>query len=122
MIEPKFKNPSDYEKAQLLMQPIFIRLIDNIRKQSELLTWVVEYQQGETLADGYFVTLKKDGFEITKNLWELCFDVCFLNYQSSSDLVEIDHSLLEDDQELDWLAIDTKTKLLVEKLLIIQHI
>lgn len=122
MIEPKFKNPSDYEKAKLLMQPIFIRLIDNIRKQSELLTWVVEYQQGETLADGYFVTLKKDDFGITKNLWELCFDVCFLNYQSSSDLVEVDHSLLEDEQELDWLAIDTKTKLLVEKLLIIQHI
>ncbi len=39
IIEPKFKNKSEYNQAQLLMQPIFIRVIDNIRKESESSGW-----------------------------------------------------------------------------------
>ena len=35
-MNPKFKDIIAWEQAQLLMQPAFIRVLDNLRKQLEL--------------------------------------------------------------------------------------
>ena len=40
---PKFANQQAWQQAELLMQPAFIRLIDNIRKQLEQSDWRGKY-------------------------------------------------------------------------------
>ena len=40
---PKFANSQDWQQANLLMQPAFIRVIDNIRKQLETSDWHGSY-------------------------------------------------------------------------------
>lgn len=58
-MRPKFKNILEYEKTQLLLQPIYIRLIDNIRQESELLEWDVSYEEITEPFPGYILCLKK---------------------------------------------------------------
>ena len=41
---PKFADITSWEQAELLMQPAFIRIIDQIRKQLEESTWKGTYQ------------------------------------------------------------------------------
>jgi hypothetical protein len=41
---PKFTNTVAWQQAELLMQPAFIRLIDNIRKQLEVSSWKETYE------------------------------------------------------------------------------
>jgi hypothetical protein len=41
---PKFPNPTAWHQAEILMQPAFIRVIDNIRKQLEQTTWKGSYE------------------------------------------------------------------------------
>lgn len=41
---PKFSTSEAWRQAELLMQPAFIRLIDNIRKQLEQSTWRGSYR------------------------------------------------------------------------------
>lgn len=60
MIEPKFKNAQEYELAQVLMQPIFIRLLDNIRKESELSNYDVSYEEINEPFPSYIVAIKKE--------------------------------------------------------------
>ncbi len=44
------------------------------------------------------------------SLWELCCCVCFQSYPSEA-AVTVDQSLWDDqDEEVDWLAVDTKAK------------
>lgn len=120
---PKFANIVEYEKAQLLLQPIYIRLIDNIRKQSELLAWMVEYQEISEPFPGYLVSLKKDNYLKKYNLWDLCFQVCFLSYQQGQiEPVQADKMLIDDRGELNWEELENKTKNLVIKLLTIEDI
>jgi hypothetical protein len=114
---PKFENIIEYEKAQLLLQPIYIRLIDNIRKQSELLEWSVEYQEISEPFPGYLISLKKNDYLKKYNLWDLCFQICFTAYQQGQiEAVEADKMLINDRGELNWEALENKTKNLVIKL------
>lgn len=120
---PKFANIIEYEKAQLLLQPIYIRLIDNLRKQSELLTWSVEYQEIAQPFPGYIVCLKKDNYLKKYNLWDLCFQICFTSYQSGQiEAVQTDKMLIDDRGELNWEALENKTKNLVFTLLNMEEI
>lgn len=48
---PKFSNTLAWEQAQVLMQPIFIRLIDNIRKQLDESAWKGSYREEAVWAD-----------------------------------------------------------------------
>lgn len=41
---PKFPNPTAWHQAEILMQPAFIRVIDNIRKELEQTTWKGSYE------------------------------------------------------------------------------
>ncbi len=119
-MRPKFKNILEYEKTQLLLQPIYIRLIDNIRQESELLEWDVSYEEITEPFPGYILCLKKDNYLSKYSIWELCFQICFDSYEKDQiEPVTTDKNLLDDKGELDWLQIEIKTKNLVKSLLII---
>jgi len=44
-MNPKFKDIIAWEQAQLLMQPAFIRVLDNLRKQLENSLWKGTYTE-----------------------------------------------------------------------------
>lgn len=125
-MQPKFKNTLDWEQAQLLMQPAFIRVIDNIRKQLELSTWQGTYQEIQTPYPGYLLCLTQHDRSITVDLWELCFKVCFRDYapqslnttehSNTSQEVEIDTSLIDERGEVDWERLEAKTQHLVQQI------
>ena len=116
---PKITNSTSWQQAEVLMQPAFIRVIDNIRKQLDISDWKGTYQdvltwpanttdetkalvtqlvqemetatpiQAEeirkTLASlpmpypGYHLLLQRDAGQVNIDLWDLCYQVCFLN-------------------------------------------
>ncbi|MHC5829650.1 MAG: hypothetical protein ACYT04_80445, partial [Nostoc sp.] len=49
------------------------------------------------------------------DLWELCYQVCFLEYSPQEEVADIDTSLIDELGEVDWLRLDAKTKELVEQ-------
>lgn len=63
----------------------------------------------------------KDLPQVDVDLWELCYQVCFHNYNpvsdaSASNAVEIDTSLIEDETgDVDWQRLDTKVGDVVEQ-------
>lgn len=117
MIEPTFKNVQEYELAQRLMQPTFIRLVDNIRQLSESSNYDVIYEEITEPFPSYMVIIKKENTTEKNNLWELCFQICFDNYQENkSQPVTTDKTLFDDDGELNWQVLDEKTKTLVKSL------
>jgi hypothetical protein len=50
-MKPKFANLEAWKQAELLMQPAFIRLVDNLRKQLEDSTWKGTYRDVPMWAD-----------------------------------------------------------------------
>lgn len=159
---PKFADIRAWEQAQLLMQPVFIRVLDNIRKQLEQSTWQGNYEetpiwqddvpediqaQVNTLQEqlktappdvaleieeqlarlpspqmSYLLRLKKADRQITMDIWQLCYQICFRNYSPvlnalDQDLiVEVDTSLIDDTGDVDWLRLDEKAKQLIEQI------
>lgn len=159
---PKFADIRAWEQAQLLMQPVFIRVLDNIRKQLEQSTWQGSYEetpiwqddvpediqaQVNTLQEqlktappdvaleieeqlarlpspqmSYLLRLKKADRQITMDIWQLCYQICFRNYSPvlnalDQDLiVEVDTSLIDDTGDVDWLRLDEKAKQLIEQI------
>lgn len=160
---PKFANSIAWQQAELLMQPAFIRVIDNIGKQLEQSSWKGTYNDIQVWAEGipeetksqvinlqqqlinanpeeaeqiqtqldqlpspypgYQLCLEKGDRQVTVDLWQLCYQVCFRNYSPvlnalDKDLiVEIDTSLIDDSTgDVDWLCLETKAKHLIEQL------
>jgi hypothetical protein len=110
-MQPKFKNIQEYQKAELLMQPIFIRVLDNVRQQSESSSWETSYQEINEPFPSYLLLLKKDQQIIEYNIWELCFQICFKSYQQNqANPVETDSNLINQLGEVDWQALELKTK------------
>ena len=119
MMLPKIKTQIEYDKAETLMQPIFIRVLDNIRKESESLNWLVSYEEIQEPFPSYILCLQKDDYHIKKNIWELCFAICFINYsdsQEKNEEVKTDQSLFDEDGEINWQELEKKTKALVKSL------
>jgi len=132
-MKPKFKNILAYEQAQLLMQPIFIRIIDNIRKQLDNSTWKGTYQELSEPFPQYQLLLTKNDQTITLDIWELCYQICFINFNSKVmelqqhiaerngskieeiQEVEIDLNLIYDNQ-VNWLKIEEKTSDLINQI------
>ncbi len=50
-MKPRFATIETWQQAELLMQPTFIRLIDNLRKQLDLSTWRGTYHDVLVWAD-----------------------------------------------------------------------
>lgn len=164
---PKFADQAAWEQASILLQPVFIRLIDNLRKQLETSNWQGTYEDApiwppETaeevkaeVADlqaklsnaspeqkneleaaiaelpqpyiGYRLCLQRDDQTVRVDLWELCFQICFQDYQavtvlsdsslatSQDQIVAIDQTLLDEFGEIDWHHLDQKAQQLVEQ-------
>jgi hypothetical protein len=153
---PKITNSTSWQQAEILMQPAFIRVIDNIRKQLDISDWKGTYQDvltwpantndetkalvtqlvqemetatpiqadeiRKTLASlpmphpGYHLLLQRDGEQVNIDLWDLCYQVCFLNYSSENTAVDIDTTLIDEYDDVDWQNLENKTQKLVKQL------
>ena len=154
-MKPKFATLEAWQRAEILMQPAFIRVVDNLRKQLDQSSWKGTYRDvpiweddtpeavkatvnqlqeqlktappdqaaeiQQTLSHlpsphpGYELCLEQDDRQVTIDLWELCYKVCF-NQQDDSQLVEVDLSLIDETRDVDWNRLDDKTKQLVEQI------
>lgn len=120
-MKPKFSSPLAWEQAQVLMQPAYIRILDNIRKCLEESNWKERYEEVQTPLPGYQLCLTRSEREVKINLWELCFRVCFEDYNrpahtdESEVEVKIDTSLFDEEGDLDWRRIDDKARQVVEQ-------
>ncbi|MBV6627726.1 MAG: hypothetical protein KI793_33180 [Rivularia sp. (in: Bacteria)] len=153
---PKITNSVAWQQAELLMQPTFIRVIDNVRKILDNSSWKGTYhdvliwaagtseetkaivtqmvqeletatpeqaeQIRETLAKlptphpGYHLCLERQEQQVNVDLWELCYQVCFVEYTLSNDVVDIDTSLLDETGDVEWNLLDKKAKRVVEEM------
>jgi hypothetical protein len=167
---PQISDPYVWQQAEILMQPAFIRIIDNCRKQLDTSSWKGTYQDvlvwepdtsdetkatvmqlltemetatpqrsseiKHTLAKlpmphpGYHLCLQRQEQQVTENssckdetasnfvsidLWELCYQLCFLDYLPGNEVIDIDHNLIDETGEVDWNLLDEKAKRLVEE-------
>jgi hypothetical protein len=152
---PKISNSVAWQQAELLMQPAFIRVVDNIRKLLDVSSWTGTYQDvliwptgttdetkaivtkllqdleavtpeqaleiRETLSrlpmphPGYHLCLQRQEQQISIDLWELCYQVCFREYIPGNETVNIDTNLIDENGEVDWQRLEVKTKELVEQ-------
>ena len=71
----------------------------------------------------YYLHLSQGDRTVTVDLWNLCYQVCFLNFPASnreSDqdaiTVQLDDSLFDANGEVDWQCIDTKAQGLVQQI------
>lgn len=160
---PKIKDIVAWQQAEMLMQPAFLRIVDNIRKLLEESVWkgtyqdvlmwpegtteetkarVIELRQQlknaspdglkqmeEDLArlpqpfPGYRLNLQYQGQQFSIDLWELCYQVCFRNYNlvivDPDNLeVEIDTSLIDETGDVDWNRLDAKAQQTVRQIFV----
>lgn len=125
-MKPTFQNTRDWEQAELLMQPALIRIIDNLRQQLEKSTWEGTYHEIQSPYPGYQLLLTYQEHKVTVNLWDICFQVCFLNYESSlenqnnsSEIaknVQIDTDLIQESGDVDWHKLEEKTQRLINEI------
>ena len=152
---PKITNSTSWQQAEILMQPAFIRVIDNIRKQldvcdwkgtyQDVLTWpanttdetkdlvtqLVQNMETATIAQieeikktltslpmpypGYHLLLQRQQEQVNIDLWDLCYQVCFLNYSSQNTAVDIDTNLIDEYGDVNWQYLENKTQELVKQ-------
>ncbi|WP_016953151.1 hypothetical protein [Anabaena sp. PCC 7108] len=152
---PKITNSTTWQQAEILMQPAFIRVVDNIRKHLDVSSWKGTYHDvliwpshttdetkalvnqllvametstpeqieeiKETLTrlpmphPGYHLRLQRQEQQVNVDLWDICYQVCFLNYGCENFAVGIDTSLIDDSGEVDWQNLEDKTKDLVKQ-------
>lgn len=126
-MKPKFKNTLAWEQAQILMQPCLIRVLDNIRKELEQSDWQGKYEEIQEPYPGYLLRLKNGEKLISIDIWELCYQVCFrdynppqvhfLNEATMGDYeVDIDTRLINEIGEVDWHFLETKAQNVVGKI------
>ena len=153
---PKITNSVAWQQAELLMQPAFIRVVDNVRKLFEQSSWKATYhdvlvwaagtseetkaivtqlvqeletatpEQAEQIREtltklstphpGYHLCLQRQEQQVNVDLWELCYQVCFVEYTPSNITVDIDTSLLDESGDVEWNLLDTKAKQVVEEM------
>ena len=117
-MQPKFKNQLAWQQAEILMQPILIRVIDNLRQSLETSEWTGTYQETQEPYPGHQLLLTKDENVVTIDIWRLCFQVCFIDYQEEfpDNYIDIDTSLITEDGEVSWLNLDNKTKQIIQNM------
>ena len=120
-MKPKLKTNSAWEQANLLMQPAFIRVVDNFRDQLEDSDWTGEYQEITEPYPGYMLELKREDTKRKINLWDVCYQVCFVSYPTETIdgetcEVEIDTNLFEPSGAVDWQKLEDKTQMLIRQI------
>jgi hypothetical protein len=119
---PKFANELAWQQADFLMQPVYIRVIDRIRQQSETSTWQVSYEEVQIPHPTNYLCLKFGERVVKFDIWDLCYQVCFLNYFGShgeleTKTVEVDTSLIDmAAQTPDWHKLDNKANEVIANL------
>jgi hypothetical protein len=155
-MKPQFDTTVSWQQSELLMQPVYIRTIDNLRKALEESNWKGDYEEyrvwpedvpAETQAQfallqqevrtaapqdvealeealaklptpfsGYRLLLTKGEAERAIDLWDLCYQVCFVepDLLAASAIVTVDTSLIDEFGEVDWSALEAKTKTIVQ--------
>ncbi|MGK7941655.1 MAG: hypothetical protein AB4062_16190 [Crocosphaera sp.] len=123
-MKPTFRNTTDWEKAEILMQPTFIRVMDNLRKQLEKSNLVATYEEVQDPFPGHQLLLNHGDKSTTISIWEICFKVCFLDYQFSSEqsrqdttIVDIDSQLFQEKGEIDWQKLEQKTQKTIQNII-----
>lgn len=126
-MKPKFKTILAWEQAQVLMQPAFIRILDNLRKELEQSEWKGTYQEVTEPLPGYRLYLTARDRSVEIDIWELCYQVCFRDYKlpsqhyfttddDTSYEVEIDTCLLDETGKIDWHLLEAKARQLVREI------
>ena len=125
-MKPQFKTRLAWDKAEILMQPALIRILDNIRKQLEISKWQGSFQDVTHPIPGYLLCLTKGDRSVEVDLWQLCYQVVSQNFtptftdtinedEQSSFTLEIDERLLDETGEIDWQLIEAKAQQSVRK-------
>ena len=121
-MQPKFASELAWQQAEFLMQPIYIRIIDRIRQQSEVSTWKVSYEEVRDPHQINYLCLDSEDKQLKFDIWDLCYQVCFLNYDGShseleSQIVEVDTSSIDlETGTIDWMLLDNKAKAVIAKI------
>jgi hypothetical protein len=120
-MRPQFSNELAWQQAEALMQPIYIRIIDRIRQESEQSNIQVGYEEEQTPHLKHFLCLGSGDRKLRFDIWDLCYQVCFINYignigENESQAVEVDTSLFDAEAEdIDWHKLDNKAKEVVRR-------
>jgi len=121
-MQPKFGSELAWQQAEFLMQPIYIRIIDRIRQQSEVSIWKVTYEEVRDPHPINYLCLESEDKQLKFDIWDLCYQVCFLNYDGShseleSRIVEVDTSSIDlETGTIDWMRLDNKAKAVIAKI------
>jgi hypothetical protein len=115
-MQPKFASELAWQQAEFLMQPIYIRIIDRIRQQSEVSISKVSYEEVKDPHPTNYLCIEFQDRQLKFDIWDLCYQVCFVNYHGShseleSQVVEVDTSLIDMEAGIpDWTRLDQKAK------------
>ncbi|MBF2026337.1 MAG: hypothetical protein IGS48_06160 [Oscillatoriales cyanobacterium C42_A2020_001] len=123
----------DATKAKVLQLRSDLEQASNASTDSNPSTEVDEIER--TLATlpspypGYQLCLTQNSQQVRVDLWELCYRICFRDYdaesgtsrnrgfgQPPSQSVEVDRTLFDETGEVDWNRLDDKTKSLVDQI------
>lgn len=68
----------------------------------------------------HLLSLKKQDRQLEVNVWDLCYQICFDHYDSTSERLteesQVDDSLIDPAGEVDWHRLDSKARQVVEQL------
>jgi hypothetical protein len=125
IMKPTFKTRLAWEQARVLMQPALLRVVDNIRKELESSDWKGTYKEVTVPIPGYHLCLTRPGCQVEVDIWELCYKVCFQEYEPSQHIfsqedetaypVNVDTRLIDDAGEVDWQLLESKAQQSVRK-------
>lgn len=120
-MRPQFANELAWQQAEALMQPIYIRIVDRIRQESEQSNLQVSYEEEQNPNLMHYLCLSDGDRQLRFDIWDLCYQVCFLDYtgnigDSESQLVEVDLTLFDRDAgDIDWIKLDNKAKAVIQR-------
>ncbi|MBE9042661.1 hypothetical protein IQ235_18020 [Oscillatoriales cyanobacterium LEGE 11467] len=114
-MKPKFTTTIAWQQAEVLMQPALIRLVDNIQKKLDRSPWKGHYRETHVPYPGYQLDLEVRDRQVSVDIWELCYKICFRNYRPThapqeTYEVEIDTTLLDDTGDVNWENLDAKAE------------
>ncbi|MEY2985239.1 MAG: hypothetical protein RLZZ568_1856 [Cyanobacteriota bacterium] len=126
-MKPQFATAAIWEQADCLMQPALIRTIDQLRQALETLPWRSHYEAIQDPIPGHQLVLENGDRLYRINLWDLCFQVCFVNYRPRPFVdnlpdnyepfwVEIDQTLFCE-TTIDWTALDQKAQTCIQRMI-----
>ncbi len=97
-------------------------IVTQLVQELETVTPEEAEQIRETLAKlptphpGYHLCLQRQEQQVNVDLWELCYQVCFVEYTLSDDTVDIDTSLIDESGDVEWNLLDKKAIRVVEEM------